>query len=170
MVFGVVEKSSVKALLKTPGEALKEHFGFSKFLDGQEEVISEIVSGRDGLVVMPTGGGKSLCFQIPALCFGGVTLVISPLIALMQDQVAALSQLGVKAAFLNSTLGIDEARRVEEDFVGGRLDLLYVAPERLTTARCLDLISRAELALFAIDNHFHFQWTTMHKASETSRQ
>ena len=86
-----------KALLLTPHQALKEHFGFSGFLEGQEEVIGEIVAGRDGLVVMPTGGGKSLCFQVPALCFGGVTLVISPLIALMKDQVDALVARGIKA-------------------------------------------------------------------------
>ena len=95
----------------TPHAALKQYFGFSGFLDGQEEVISEIVSGRDGLVVMPTGGGKSLCFQIPALCFGGVTLVISPLIALMKDQVDALVARGIEATVINSTLCAGRSRR-----------------------------------------------------------
>ena len=99
-----------KTLIMTPHEALKRHFGFSGFLDGQEEVIREITSGRDGLVVMPTGGGKSLCFQIPALCFGGVTLVISPLIALMKDQVDALVARGIAATMINSTLSWPEQK------------------------------------------------------------
>ena len=106
----VPRDGSKKKLLKTPGAALKEYFGFSKFLDGQEEVISEIISGKDGLVVMPTGGGKSLCFQIPALCFPGVTLVISPLIALMKDQVDALVARGIPATLIRS-----EERRVGKE-------------------------------------------------------
>jgi ATP-dependent DNA helicase RecQ len=138
---------------------LRTVFGHPEFRGPQREIVDHVSGGGDALVLMPTGGGKSVCYQLPALLRRGTAVVVSPLIALMQDQVAALSQLGVKAAFLNSTLGIDEARRVEEDFVGGRLDLLYVAPERLTTARCLDLISRAELALFAIDEaHCVSQW------------
>ena len=99
-----------KPLVMTPHEALKQYFGFTGFLDGQEEVITEITSGRDGLVVMPTGGGKSLCFQIPALCFGGVTLVISPLIALMKDQVDALVARGIAATVINSTLSWPEQK------------------------------------------------------------
>jgi ATP-dependent DNA helicase RecQ len=108
---------------------------------------------------MPTGGGKSLCYQVPALLREGTAVVVSPLIALMQDQVAALTQLGVRAAFLNSTLDIDQAQAVEQSFARGNLDLLYVAPERLTTPRCLDLIGRARVALFAIDEaHCVSQW------------
>src|SRR5690606_31292979 len=113
----------------------------------------------DALVLMPTGGGKSLCYQIPALLREGTAVVVSPLIALMQDQVAALTQLGVRAAFLNSTLDFDESRAVEQAFVRGELDLLYVAPERLTTPGCLDLMGRAEVCLFAIDEaHCVSQW------------
>ncbi len=93
-----------KPLIMTPHEALKRHFGFDGFLDGQEEVIRDITTGKDGLVVMPTGGGKSLCYQVPALCFGGVTLVISPLIALMKDQVDALVARGIGATMINSTI------------------------------------------------------------------
>jgi len=108
---------------------------------------------------MPTGGGKSLCYQIPSLVRQGAGIVVSPLIALMQDQVAALTQLGVRAAFLNSTLDADAARATERALLAGELDMLYVAPERLTTSRCLDLLDRAQLALFAIDEaHCVSQW------------
>ena len=108
---------------------------------------------------MPTGGGKSLCYQIPSLLRSGTGIVISPLIALMQDQVAALTQLGVRAAFLNSTLDAEEARATERALLAGKLDLFYVAPERLTTPRCLDLLARARPALFAIDEaHCVSQW------------
>lgn len=138
---------------------LRTVFGHPEFRGLQREVVDHVNAGGDALVLMPTGGGKSVCYQLPALLRRGTAVVVSPLIALMQDQVAALAQLGVRAAFLNSTLGMEEARRVEEDFVAGHLDLLYVAPERLTTARCLDLISRTELALFAIDEaHCVSQW------------
>ena len=138
---------------------LRTVFGHPDFRGLQRDVVDHVISGGDALVLMPTGGGKSVCYQLPALLRGGTAVVVSPLIALMQDQVAALAQLGVKAAFLNSSLGIDEARSVEGDFVAGRLDLLYVAPERLTTSRCLDLLARTELALFAIDEaHCVSQW------------
>ncbi len=140
-------------------ETLSNVFGYSAFRGSQREIIDHVTTGGDALVLMPTGGGKSLCYQVPALLREGVAVVISPLIALMQDQVAALTQLGVRAAFLNSTLAIDEAQAVEQAFVRGDLDLLYVAPERLTTARCLDLIGRAQVALFAIDEaHCVSQW------------
>lgn len=159
MVFGVVEKSSVKALLKTPGAALKEHFGFSKFLDGQEEVISEIVSGRDGLVVMPTGGGKSLCFQIPALCFPGVTLVISPLIALMKDQVDALVARGIAATLINSTLSWSEQKERLDGMRRGEYKLVYVAPERFRADSFLGALEQVDISLFAIDEaHCLSQW------------
>ncbi len=117
------------------------------------------MGGGDAVVLMPTGGGKSLCYQIPAIARPGTGIVVSPLIALMQDQVQALQQLGVRAAFLNSTLDPGEARAVESQLVGGGLDLLYVAPERLMTPRFLELLERAELALFAIDEaHCVSQW------------
>ncbi len=148
-----------KALLKTPGAALKEHFGFSKFLDGQEEVIAEIVSGKDGLVVMPTGGGKSLCFQIPALCFPGVTLVISPLIALMKDQVDALQARGIGATLINSTLSWPEQKERLDGMRKGEFKLVYVAPERFRAESFLRALDGVEISLFAIDEaHCLSQW------------
>ncbi|MGH8664611.1 MAG: DNA helicase RecQ, partial [Burkholderiales bacterium] len=140
-------------------EVLRTTFGHTEFRGAQREIIDRVSAGRDALVLMPTGGGKSLCYQVPALLREGTAVVVSPLIALMQDQVAALTQLGVRAAFLNSTLDIDQTKAVEQAFVRGGLDLLYVAPERLTTPRCLDLIGRARVALFAIDEaHCVSQW------------
>ncbi len=159
MVFLVAQKILEKRLLKTPGAALKEHFGFSKFLDGQEEVISEIVSGRDGLVVMPTGGGKSLCFQIPALCFPGVTLVISPLIALMKDQVDALVARGIGATLINSTLSWPEQKERLDGMRRGDFKLVYVAPERFRAESFLRALEGVEISLFAIDEaHCLSQW------------
>ncbi len=153
------ENVSRKALVKPPGAALKEYFGFSKFLDGQEEVISEIVSGRDGLVVMPTGGGKSLCFQIPALCFPGVTLVISPLIALMKDQVDALQARGIAATVINSTQSWSEQKERLEGMVRGDFKLVYVAPERFRAESFLRALEGVEISLFAIDEaHCLSQW------------
>ncbi len=152
---GVLKKS----ILKTPGAALKEHFGFSKFLEGQEEVISEIVSGKDGLVVMPTGGGKSLCFQVPALCFPGVTLVISPLIALMKDQVDALEARGIPATLINSTLSWPEQKERLDGMRGGAYKLVYVAPERFRAESFLRALDGVEISLFAIDEaHCLSQW------------
>ena len=142
-----------------PIEVLRDIFGYGAFRDAQEEVVGHVVAGGDALVLMPTGSGKSLCYQIPSLVRRGTGIVVSPLIALMQDQVAALTQLGVRAAFLNSTLDADAARATERALLSGELDLLYVAPERLTTARCLDLLDRTQLALFAIDEaHCVSQW------------
>src|SRR5690242_17529665 len=106
-------------------------FGHREFRGAQEAIVSHVAGGGDALVLMPTGGGKSLCYQLPALLRDGTALVISPLIALMQDQVAALKQLGVRAAFLNSSLNEDQARKTKQDFRTGQLDLLYIAPERL---------------------------------------
>src|SRR5689334_14377708 len=134
---------------------LKEVFGYSAFRGQQEDIIGHVVSGGDCLVLMPTGGGKSLCYQIPALLRPGTGIVVSPLIALMQDQVSALREAGVRAAYLNSSLSSEEANSVERGLLAGDYDLLYVAPERLLMPRFLEQIERlyasALLALFAID-------------------
>src|SRR5438105_2623060 len=140
-------------------DILQTVFGFPGFRGAQGEVIAQVCGGGDALVLMPTGGGKSLCYQIPALVREGTGVIVSPLIALMHDQVAALRQLGVRAAYLNSTLQAAEARGVERALATGELDLLYVAPERLLTPDCLALLERARLALFAIDEaHCVSQW------------
>ena len=138
---------------------LKHTFGYDRFRPPQDDIINAVVNGQDALVLMPTGGGKSLCYQIPALVRPGCGVVISPLIALMQDQVSALRQLGVKAAFLNSTLEPGQAAQIEQDLLQGQLDLLYIAPERLTQARSIELLQRAPISLFAIDEaHCVSQW------------
>ncbi|NOR69849.1 MAG: DNA helicase RecQ [Methylomarinum sp.] len=140
-------------------KVLKSVFGYDAFRGQQKQIVEQLIAGQDALVLMPTGGGKSLCYQIPALVRSGVGIVISPLIALMQDQVTALHQLGVKAAFLNSTLSMDEARLVEHQLQQGELDLLYIAPERLTSAWTQSLFQRINIALFAIDEaHCVSQW------------
>jgi ATP-dependent DNA helicase RecQ len=142
-----------------PLHILRSVFGYEQFRAPQAEVIATLMAGGDALVLMPTGGGKSLCFQIPAIARPGTGIVVSPLIALMQDQVAALRQAGVRAAFLNSTLDAGQARAIEEQLLRGELDLLYVAPERLMLERTLELLDRARLALFAIDEaHCVSQW------------
>jgi ATP-dependent DNA helicase RecQ len=142
-----------------PLHLLRSVFGYDQFRAPQAEVIATLMAGQDALVLMPTGGGKSLCFQIPAMARAGTGIVVSPLIALMQDQVAALTQAGVRAAFLNSTLSSIEAREVEQQLLRGELDLLYVAPERLMLERTLDLLARAKVSLFAIDEaHCVSQW------------
>jgi ATP-dependent DNA helicase RecQ len=134
-------------------------FGHPAFRGAQEDIVTHVAGGGDALVLMPTGGGKSLCYQLPALLREGTALVISPLIALMQDQVSALKQLGVRAAFLNSSLSSQEAYATERALRQGGLDLLYVAPERLVMARMLEILSQAKLALFAIDEaHCVSQW------------
>src|SRR5258708_5101807 len=130
---------------------LRTVFGYAAYRGAQQAVIEHVIGGGHALVVMPTGGGKSLCFQIPALARPGLGVVVSPLIALMQDQVAALSQLGVRAAMLNSALDFDSVRRVERQVSEGTLDLLYVAPERLLTPRALERLAAKPLALIAID-------------------
>ena len=138
---------------------LEKTFGYSSFRGQQAEIIQTMIDGGDALVLMPTGGGKSLCYQIPALVREGTGVVISPLIALMQDQVDALSAVGARAAFLNSTQGAEERQRVEAAFVAGELDLLYLAPERLRVASTADLLDRGKIALFAIDEaHCVSQW------------
>ncbi len=138
---------------------LETVFGYSSFRGQQADIVQHVVQGGDALVLMPTGGGKSLCYQVPALVRDGVGVVVSPLIALMQDQVDALAEVGVRAAFLNSTQTFDEAMQIERRVRSGDIDLLYVAPERLMTPRCLDLLEAAHIALFAIDEaHCVSQW------------
>ncbi|MBX9927162.1 MAG: RecQ family ATP-dependent DNA helicase, partial [Hyphomicrobiaceae bacterium] len=140
-------------------EVLDRVFGYASFRGQQAGIIETLISGNDALVLMPTGGGKSLCYQIPALVRQGTGIVVSPLIALMQDQVTALRENGVRAAFLNSTLDRQAQERVEWELVTGNLDLLYVAPERLVQERTLGLIGRAAISLFAIDEaHCVSQW------------
>jgi len=140
-------------------DILQQTFGYPSFRGPQETIIQTVIDGGDALVLMPTGGGKSLCYQIPALVRPGCGIVISPLIALMQDQVNAMHELGVRASFLNSTLDAATAADVERALLQGELDLLYIAPERLTQSRTLDLLKRGEIALFAIDEaHCVSQW------------
>src|SRR5712671_3935634 len=138
---------------------LNSVFGLPGFRGAQEEIVRHVTDGGNCLVLMPTGGGKSLCYQLPSLLRKGCGIVVAPLIALMRDQVAGLIEAGVKAAVLNSTLSFDEASAVEARLIAGDLDLLYVAPERLLTPRCLAMLGQADIALFAIDEaHCVSQW------------
>lgn len=140
-------------------QTLHRVFGYETFRGEQEAVVDHVVAGGDAVVLMPTGGGKSLCYQIPALVRTGTGIVISPLIALMQDQVDALRALGVRAGFINSTQDFDERRSMEAQFLAGELDLLYLAPERLRLDATLGLLSRGEISVFAIDEaHCVAQW------------
>ncbi len=144
---------------RTPQSVLRAVFGFDSFRGSQQAVIEHVVGGGDAVVLMPTGGGKSLCYQVPALLRPGLGVVVSPLIALMKDQVDALGQAGVRAAALNSRLSLREAAEVERAAANGALDLLYVSPERLMTKHCLDLLGHSRLALFAVDEaHCISQW------------
>ena len=143
----------------TPLSLLSRIFGYPEFRGDQAAIVDTLVAGGDALVLMPTGGGKSLCFQIPALLRDGCAVVVSPLIALMQDQVAALKEVGIAAEFLNSSLDGATAAQVEREFVAGKLKLLYVAPERLLTPRFQGLLEQSRIALFAIDEaHCVSQW------------
>ncbi|MDL2355169.1 MAG: DNA helicase RecQ [Pseudomonadota bacterium] len=140
-------------------EQLQTVFGYPAFRGQQGDIVEHVAGGGDALVLMPTGGGKSLCYQIPALLRDGVGVVVSPLIALMQDQVDALAEVGVRAAFLNSTQTYEESMRIERLVRTGEIDLVYVAPERLMTPRCLELFEASRIALFAIDEaHCVSQW------------
>jgi ATP-dependent DNA helicase RecQ len=140
-------------------QVLHEVWGYSAFRGPQAEIIEHVANGGDALVLLPTGAGKSLCYQVPALVRAGMGVVVSPLIALMQDQVAALREAGVRAEFLNSSLSWPEQQRVEKVVRAGEVDILYVAPERLVTDRCLELLDASAIALFAIDEaHCVSQW------------
>ncbi|MEI6535491.1 MAG: RecQ family ATP-dependent DNA helicase [Verrucomicrobiaceae bacterium] len=140
-------------------EALQKHFGFRAFLDGQEDVIAGVLAGRDALVVMPTGGGKSLCYQLPAMVMDGVTIVVSPLIALMKDQVDALVNRGIAATLINSTLSLDEQKVRIAGMRNGEFKLVYVAPERFRSGMFVDALKQIEVAFFAIDEaHCLSQW------------
>ncbi|WP_398327347.1 DNA helicase RecQ [Vulcanococcus sp.] len=142
-----------------PLEVLQRVFGYPSFRGPQEAIVRHVIAGGSGLVLMPTGGGKSLCYQVPALCRPGLAVVISPLIALMQDQVEALQQLGIAAAALHSGLDPDESQKVWRHLNAGQLDLLYVSPERLLNGDLLERLSSSPLALFAIDEaHCVSQW------------
>ncbi|WP_030677990.1 DNA helicase RecQ [Streptomyces cellulosae] len=159
---GIIEMPGITETPATDSEALatlNRVFGYETFRGEQEEVIEHVVAGGDAVVLMPTGGGKSLCYQIPSLVRPGTGIVVSPLIALMQDQVDALRALGVRAGFMNSTQDFDERRVVEAEYLAGELDLLYLAPERLRLQSTLDLLSRGKIAVFAIDEaHCVSQW------------
>ncbi len=140
-------------------KTLQDKFGYREFRGAQQDIIGEILAGNDALVLMPTGGGKSLCYQIPSMLRPGTGIIISPLIALMQDQVSALMQLGIRAAYLNSTLPVQAAQETEQGLLNNEMDLLYIAPERLLQERTLALLQRTQLALFAIDEaHCVSQW------------
>jgi ATP-dependent DNA helicase RecQ len=144
---------------QTPLAVLSRIFGYASFRGQQQEIVEHVVAGGDAIVLMPTGGGKSLCYQLPALLRPGVGVVVSPLIALMKDQVDALRQAGVRAAALNSGLPAGESGRIERAARDGALDLLYVSPERLNMPGCLDMLRRCDIALFAIDEaHCISQW------------
>ncbi|MCG5031153.1 RecQ family ATP-dependent DNA helicase [Mesosutterella sp. OilRF-GAM-744-9] len=132
-------------------EALKQVFGFSDFRPYQEKIVSALIQGRDVLVLMPTGSGKSLCYQIPALVRQGTAVVVSPLIALMEDQVSRLRKAGVQAASLCSVNSVEENRETEKALLGGSLDLLYITPERLVSEKILSMLRRIRLSLFAVD-------------------
>ncbi|MGX1271686.1 DNA helicase RecQ [Streptomyces phaeoluteigriseus] len=159
---GIREMPATTEMPGTESDALAtlhRVFGYEAFRGEQGEVIEHVVAGGDAVVLMPTGGGKSLCYQIPSLVRPGTGVVVSPLIALMQDQVDALRALGVRAGFMNSTQDFDERRTVEAEFLAGELDLLYLAPERLRLDSTLNLLSRGKIAVFAIDEaHCVSQW------------
>ena len=149
--------------MRSSNQILKDIFGFNEFRGIQEAIVNEVISGGDALVLMPTGAGKSLCYQIPCLVRTGVGIVVSPLIALMQDQVDTLTQLGVNAAFLNSSMDASSASSTIQQLLGGKLDLMYVAPERLLSPGFLAILDKlytdSQIALFAIDEaHCVSQW------------
>ncbi|MCI0771646.1 MAG: RecQ family ATP-dependent DNA helicase, partial [Chloroflexi bacterium] len=140
-------------------QLLRDHFGYDEFRPLQEEVIASVLDGKDALVLMPTGGGKSMCYQLPALALDGLTLVISPLIALMKDQVDALKSNGISAEYINSTLSVSEIRRVQALAQSGELKILYLAPERLSQSGFRRFLDGLEISLIAIDEaHCISEW------------
>ena len=152
-------QAAFSTAMKRAVEILRNIFGYNEFRHNQADIIQTLLDGNDVLALMPTGGGKSLCYQIPAICRYGTGIIISPLIALMQDQVDALKQLGISSAFINSTLDRDSQREIERALLDGELDLLYIAPERLLNEYTLNLLGRCHIALFAIDEaHCVSQW------------
>ena len=138
---------------------LRDHFGFSSFRDGQERLVGAALAGRDALGVLPTGGGKSLCYQVPALVLPGLTLVLSPLISLMEDQTQRARRASIEAAFITSALSFHERRRVLDDVTSGGIKLLFVAPERLETPGFMDALGTAGVSLIAVDEaHCISEW------------
>ena len=133
------------------GLILKKYFGYDKFRQGQEEIINDVLNGVDTLAIMPTGAGKSICFQVPAMLFSGITLVISPLISLMKDQVDNLNKLGIEAAYINSTLSIDEQRRIMQGVINGIYKLVYIAPERLDSEVFCSALKNMDISFVAVD-------------------
>lgn len=155
----MIENLARTGSFQTPHEVLKHVFGYQEFRPLQEDIIRDLIAGKSCFVLMPTGAGKSLCFQVPALILNGVTIVVSPLISLMQDQVAALKGNGIRAEYFNSSLSASERRRVLFEFQNNQLDLLYIAPERLMTEEFLQILQAVDVALFAIDEaHCISQW------------
>ena len=136
---------------RNPSQILTSIFGYPAFRGEQAQIIDHVIARGDALVLMPTGGGKSLCYQVPALCMDGTAVVISPLIALMQNQVEALQQLGVAAAALNSAHSMEEQATIRTALLNGEIKLLYIAPERLFSGGFIDLLQRCDISLFAID-------------------
>ena len=142
-----------------PEEVLKTYYGYDSFRPGQKDIVDAVLSGRDVLAVMPTGAGKSVCYQVPAMCMEGITLVVSPLISLMKDQVSSLVQAGIPAAYLNSSLSQAQFQKALFNLQNGRYKIVYVAPERLLTERFLECISHLKIAMLAVDEaHCISQW------------
>jgi ATP-dependent DNA helicase RecQ len=143
----------------TPIQALQKFFGYSQFRDGQEKIISSILNGEDTLAIMPTGGGKSICYQIPAIIKEGITIVVSPLIALMKDQVDALNKRGIPSAYINSSLNSDEINIINSRLIKNEIKLLYLAPERINSSSFVSLIKTLDVGLLAIDEaHCISEW------------
>ena len=138
---------------------LKQYYGYSSFREGQEEIIREILNGNDVLTIMPTGGGKSICYQVPAVLLDGITIVISPLISLMKDQVDNINNLGIKSAYINSSLSNIEINNILDEAAKNEIKILYVAPERLESQAFIELIASINVSMVAIDEaHCVSQW------------
>ena len=138
---------------------LQKYYGYKSFRRGQEDIINSILQGQDVLAIMPTGGGKSLCYQVPALCMDGLTIVISPLISLMKDQVDSLTTMGIEASYINSSLSSEDYNQILENIVNDKYKIVYVAPERLESAEFLNIIQNKDIAQIAIDEaHCISQW------------